>query len=136
MFNFKIHFMTVLYTRWRFFVNFLYYLGRCPDLPRYPDNKAERVIPTLIAPHTRPTHAPQHPTPPPTTPQPPHTPRPPNTSPTPHDTHLTHLHPTHALISLSSILVIFDIFVAQKLASLASWLLSLQPSNKIQYCNC
>ena len=42
------------------------YLGRCPDLPRYPDNKAARAIPTLIAqhaprtlapctPHTRPT---------------------------------------------------------------------------------
>ena len=44
------------------------YLGRCPDLPRYPDNKAERAIPTIIAPthaprtpHARPTHAPRTP---------------------------------------------------------------------------
>ena len=71
------------------------YLGRCPDLPRYPDNKAERAIPTPIAqhtchkqapntPHTHTTHAP-----PTYTPHTPHT-RPTHYTRPPHTTHAPH----------------------------------------------
>ena len=69
------------------FTNTNNYLGRCPDLPRYPDNKAERQpilcakSPTDFAPH--PTRRP-HPHTPPTHPTRlphPHTPQTPQTPP-------------------------------------------------------
>ena len=71
------------------------YLGRCPDLPRYPDNKAERAIPTL-AKHTRLTHANACPTHAPRTPhaRTTHTPR------TPH-AHLPPRLPTSPSASLA-----------------------------------
>ena len=64
-------------------------LGRCPDLPRYPDNKAERAIPTLLAPHTRPTHAPHT-----LCTRPTHAPHTPRTRPA-HAPHTPHTHPAH-----------------------------------------
>ena len=58
-------------------VKITFHLGRCPDLPRYPDNKAERAILSLPKDplHSHPTqpHRPQTHTPTPHT----HTPQPP-----------------------------------------------------------
>ena len=64
------------------------YLGRCPDLPRYPDNKAERAIPTL-AKHTRLTHANACPT---------HAPRTPHARLPPRFPTPTHLHPAPPIL--------------------------------------